>query len=140
MGQRRTWKISPSRRTPGKIIVIGPFDELFLADLKASTRTRVWDPVAKAWRLDESEHDIVEQVIARHSDQPKKEPASEDAFFEDALALGDDVTNSAGGEAVLAGLRLGLEEIGATEIRSRVVAAGSAEGGRLVIVSIAEAS
>jgi hypothetical protein len=72
MDTRQTWKVTPSRRSPGGLVVIGPFDEAFKADLKAEipAENRSWNSSLPAWLVREESREALLAVIERHSAQP----------------------------------------------------------------------
>lgn len=63
------WKINPSKRQPGMLVVLGPWDEAFIAALKAGVpaRLRTWDPKLRAWLVNEAARAKLEQIIEDHS-------------------------------------------------------------------------
>ena len=63
------WKANPSKRRPGWLVVIGPFDQDFVDDLKRSIALsfRTWDDVLRAWLVHESRASDLAQCIERHS-------------------------------------------------------------------------
>lgn len=64
-----TWKINPCHRSPGWLILIGPYDDEFKESLKAAipTRDREWLPVAKAWKFRDTHRAKVEALIEAHA-------------------------------------------------------------------------
>lgn len=63
------WKINPSRRRPGMLVVIGPKDDAFKEALKAGipSRQRTWDPGLGAWLVHEDARAKLEQIIEEYS-------------------------------------------------------------------------
>lgn len=66
----RTWKLNPSRKYPGWLVVLGPFDQGFVDAIKARIHKslRTWDPVIKAWRIHEDVRAELEQIIEEYSE------------------------------------------------------------------------
>lgn len=64
-----TWKISPSKRRKGWLVVIGPKHEPFYEELKRSipVRHRTWEPTLRAWLVHEDARATLERIIAEHS-------------------------------------------------------------------------
>jgi hypothetical protein len=65
-----TWKISESRKSPGWLVIIGPYDAAFVEDLKAAVhpRDREWMPTAKAWKVRATRRAEVEKLIALYTE------------------------------------------------------------------------
>ena len=63
------WKANPSKRRPDWFVVIGPFDQDFIDDLKRSIAPslRTWDDVLRAWMVHGSRASELAQCIERHS-------------------------------------------------------------------------
>lgn len=63
-----TWKLSPTK-VPAFFLLIGPYDEAFIEDLKREIPApyREWKPVAKAWKIADAYKDQAQTVIDRHS-------------------------------------------------------------------------
>ena len=66
----RAWKINQSKLDRGWLVVIGPFDEEFVAAIKSRIRGRRWDPKLKAWKVREAEREELERIIEEHRDPP----------------------------------------------------------------------
>jgi hypothetical protein len=64
-----TWKINPSRPSPGWLVLIGPYDAEFVVALKAAipARDREWNEILKGWKFKESYRAVVEALIEKHS-------------------------------------------------------------------------
>jgi hypothetical protein len=69
MSKTRTWKVTPSKRREGWHVIIGPYDEDFVADLKAAVPLyyREWDASLKAWLVHGDFIDDVRDIIAAHT-------------------------------------------------------------------------
>lgn len=64
-----TWKISPSHRSAGWLVLLGPYDAEFVVSLKAAIppSDREWNSVTKAWKFREAYRADVEALIERFS-------------------------------------------------------------------------
>lgn len=63
------WRITPSRRRPDWLVVIGPRDDGFKTSLKARIPVghRTWEPTLRAWLVHQDARAELERVIAEHS-------------------------------------------------------------------------
>jgi hypothetical protein len=63
-----TWKLNPTK-DPVFFLLIGPYNEAFVADLKREIPPpyREWKPVAKAWKIADAYKRQAQAVIDRHT-------------------------------------------------------------------------
>ncbi|MCA8962422.1 MAG: hypothetical protein KDC38_17980 [Planctomycetes bacterium] len=70
-----TWKITETGS--GELAVIGPYDDAFVADLKAlPAASRRWDSGLRAWLVSKAQRRATELIIAKHSPSPLVEVRS----------------------------------------------------------------
>ena len=50
----------------GRVYVRAPYDRSFIEALKSKSKTREWNPIAKAWVVDISELDLVRDLVKQH--------------------------------------------------------------------------
>lgn len=67
--KRTTWKINESKRDKNWLIIIGPYDEGFVAAIKRRipAQSRQWDKNLKAWKVHSNHRAGLEKIIAEFS-------------------------------------------------------------------------
>lgn len=128
-------------------MLIGPYDADFLAAWQRVVPQSdcKWSRTASAWRIRSCHAPVLEAIIRDHSPREHVEHAVEtpEASAADLLALaptlGEDVTDTDAGAAVLEGVALGVDAgFGTSSTAARVVVIGKGTKRQLLIVALAE--
>jgi ribonuclease HI len=70
MTERKTARIS---RESGRLVIAAPYDAAFVSEIKASLRSRRWNPGEKVWLIDAAESEKALALVIRFFDIVEKE-------------------------------------------------------------------
>jgi hypothetical protein len=115
MSKTRTWKISESRKREGWLVIIGPKDDDFIADLKQAVPAtyREWNGDLRAWLVHGEFIDDVRRIVAAHTitaSEPTPAPPTAHELPGLAAVLGEAVRDDQA-EDIRAGVMAGAEAV-----------------------------